>query len=88
MKAILKLQNLKCHGCANTIEKKLNSIENISNASVDNNNHTVSLLYKNESDLEIVKKTLQSLGYPEEGELNSFSEKAKSFVSCALGKIN
>lgn len=88
MKSTIKIQNLKCHGCATTIIKKLNLIKNISAIEVNNDNQTVSFLYENKSDLDVVKGLLQKLGYPEEGEKNSLGEKAKSIVSCAMGKIS
>ena len=88
MKAILKIQNLKCHGCANTITKKLSLLENISDLEVNNEEHTVSFQYKHENDLGFVKSTLNGLGYPEIGETNSIGEKTKSFVSCAIGRMS
>ena len=88
MKAIVKIQNLKCHGCATTITKKLTALENISEVEVDNDEHTVSFFYSDMLDLVKVKLTLNSLGYPEESDANSLSEKAKSFVSCAIGRIS
>jgi copper chaperone CopZ len=88
MKTSLKIQNLKCHGCANTITKKLNVLANISKVEVNNEKQTVSFEYENESDLIEVKSTLHNLGYPEEGETNSLGEKAKSYVSCAIGRMS
>jgi len=88
MKSTIKIQNLKCHGCANTITKKLNLVGTISEVEVNNDEQTVTFLHENEADLVLVKSTLQSLGYPEFGEANSLSEKAKSFVSCAVGRIS
>ena len=88
MKTTIKIQNLKCHGCANTITKKLNLLKNISEVEVNNDEQTVTFLYNNEADLVSVKSTLQSLGYPEFSEINSMGEKAKSFVSCALGRVS
>lgn len=88
MKTTIKILNLKCHGCANTITKKLNVLENILDVEVNIQKQTVSFAYKYELDLVAVKSTLNGLGYPEEGETNSLGEKAKSFVSCAIGRIS
>lgn len=88
MKTSIKIQNLKCHGCANTITKKLNLVEGISNVEVNNEAHTVTFFYENDANLALVKSTLHTLGYPEEGEVNSLGEKAKSYLSCAIGKIS
>ncbi len=88
MKAVFKIQNLKCNGCANTISKELNLLENISGVKVDHEEQTVSFLYAREADLVTAKSALQRLGYPVEGETNSLTEKVKSYVSCAIGRIN
>ncbi len=88
MKTTIKVQNLKCEGCANTISKKLHTIESISNVEVDVEKSLVEISYENEGIIETIKSTLNSLGYPEEGESNTFGNKAKSYVSCAIGKID
>jgi copper chaperone len=44
--------------------------------------------YTDESTLLNAKETLKSIGYPEDGKENSFGTKAKSYVSCAIGKMN
>jgi hypothetical protein len=36
----------------------------------------------------LVKEKLKALGYPEDGAANNFGTKAKSYVSCAIGKIS
>ena len=88
MKGTLKIQNLKCSGCANTILNKLSSIENINDVIVDNENDTVLFSYTTEEDLLLVKNTLVKLGYPVVGEKNALTTKVKSFVSCAIGRVN
>ena len=88
MKGTLKIQNLKCSGCANTILNKLPSIENINDVIVDNENDTVLFSYTTEEDLLLVKNTLVKLGYPVVGEKNALTTKVKSFVSCAIGRVN
>ena len=88
MKVTLKIQNLKCSGCANTILNKLSSIENINDVIVDNENDTVLFSYTTEEDLLLVKNTLVKLGYPVVGEKNALTTKVKSFVSCAIGRVN
>jgi copper chaperone len=87
MNTTLYIQNLKCGGCANTVTTKISAIENIENVKVDVENDTVTFDFVSESDLENVKKKLMSLGYPAVGEANPLSAKAKSFVSCAVGRM-
>ena len=51
-------------------------------------NDTVLFSYTTEEDLLLVKNTLVKLGYPVVGEKNVLTTKAKSFVSCAIGRVN
>ncbi len=87
MEAKFIIQNLKCGGCAHTITTKISAIEHVSDTIVDVENSTVQFHYNNENALMEVKSKLSSLGYPIEGDANSIVSKAKSFVSCAAGKI-
>ncbi|WP_396142046.1 heavy-metal-associated domain-containing protein [Flavobacterium sp.] len=88
MEATIYIQNLKCGGCANTITKNVTAIENITNVKVNVEESSVTFNYETEANLAVVKNKLQSLGYPEDGELNSLGSKAKSYVSCAIGKMS
>ncbi len=88
MNTTIKIQNLKCGGCANTITSKLNDVDGISNTTVDVEQEAVSFDFENESNLETVTLTLKKLGYPVIGDENSFGLKAKSYVSCAIGKVS
>lgn len=87
MKATLYVQNLKCGGCASTITKNITSIESITDVLVTVDESSVTFEYPTETKLLEVKAKLAGLGYPEDGELNSLGSKAKSYVSCAIGKI-
>ena len=83
----LEIVNLKCGGCANSIKKGLLTIDGIQEVSVDLETSKV-LVYT--TDIEIVEKVKQKLsamGYPEAGDANTIMHKAKSFVSCATGKM-
>jgi len=82
------VQNLKCGGCAHTIAKQINAMDNVKNVIVEPENSSVSFTYHNEAELLLVKDKLKQLGYPVAGEANSYFNKAKSFVSCATGKMN
>ncbi|WP_299127333.1 heavy metal-associated domain-containing protein [uncultured Winogradskyella sp.] len=83
----IKIQNLKCGGCANTIVTQLSKLVGISKVRVHNNTNEVRFNFKSEVNLELAKKKLSDLGYPAIGETNSFPKKAKSFVSCAVGRM-
>lgn len=88
METIIYVQNLKCGGCANTITKNIASIENITNVVVNIEESSIAFNYETEANLAEVKNKLQSLGYPEDGAANSLGSKAKSYVSCAIGKMS
>jgi copper chaperone CopZ len=88
MKTTLEIQNLKCGGCANTIITRLNGLENISEVTVNNEDDTVTFNYNNEANLQEATKLLSKLGYPIVGENNPLTKKAKSFMSCAVGRMN
>ena len=87
METTLQIQNLKCGGCANTIVTQLSKLNGISEVIVDNDKDEVSFNSNSEAKLEVVKKKLSDLGYPMVGEANSLPKKAKSFVSCAIGRM-
>lgn len=87
MKIDIKIENLKCGGCASTIKKGLLSLENINEVDVDVEKSIVSITSEVEN-LELIKEKLSNLGYPEVGDKNTIIHKAKSFVSCAVGKMD
>lgn len=88
MKTTVKIQNLKCGGCANTIGKKIGSLKNIDDVFVNVDNDEVSFGYRANEDLEAVKTELSKLGYPLRGENNPRMSQAKSYVSCAIGRFS
>lgn len=88
MKNSITVQNLKCDGCANTITNNLSKFENISEVQVDVESSTISFESADTEEISKVKEKLKSLGYPSVDDANSLTSKAKSFVSCATGKMN
>lgn len=87
MRTSIIVQNLKCGGCANTITSKLSQIENVTNIVVDIESSTVSFAAISSDDALNVKERLKALGYPSTEDANGVLSKAKSFVSCATGKM-
>ncbi len=81
------IENLKCGGCANTIKKGVSSVDGITEVNVDVEASEVTFTSENDV-LEAVKIKLSKLGYPAVGDKNSTLHKAKSFVSCATGKMS
>jgi len=87
MKTKFQVQNLKCGGCAKTISNKLSGIKEIKDVIVEKDSSSVSFDHQSADDASLVKEILRNLGYPTIDDENGFVEKAKSFVSCASGKM-
>ncbi len=88
MKTTLYIQNLKCGGCEKTIINKLSCLKNIENVSINQEYATVTFEHKIPQEIKTVKKELSKLGYPPFGEKNNSFKKAKSYISCAIGKTH
>jgi copper chaperone CopZ len=88
MKTSIIVQNLKCGGCAKTITNALSSLKGINDITVAVETATVAFESVTMEDAITVKNTLKALGYPSIDTNNSIKAKAKSFVSCASGKLN
>lgn len=80
----LQVVNIKCGGCRNTVISGLEKA-GFSKVDVDIACQEVSF----DGDVEKAKILLSKMGYPEAGseEAKSMMKKAKSYVSCAVGKI-
>ena len=87
MKTDIRIENLKCGGCAATIKKGILSIDGVQEVTIDLEESLVSVASEKEN-IEEVKSILSKLGYPEVGDKNTVLHKAKSFVSCAVGRID
>ena len=88
MTSVIPIQNLKCGGCAKTIITKLEEIPTITNVSVSVESSSVSFDALKQEDIATAKTKLKSIGYPSLDQENSVLSKAKSFVSCATGKLS
>ncbi len=84
----LEILNLKCGGCASSIKKGIIAVEGVNNVTVDLESSKVTVDTTNDAIISLVKKKLSSMGYPEVGDSNTVLHKAKSFVSCATGKMS
>ena len=90
MNIILELENIKCSGCANTISTKVMVFKGVTDVAVDIETGKVSI-QGDEDKRGDYATGLTKLGYPEAGSvqgLGSASAKAKSFVSCAVGRVS
>lgn len=91
MKQTFEVLNVKCGGCANTLitslEKDFGKVE----VNLDVTPREITLDIE-ENKLNDLKTKLRGLGYPlttdELSGLQKATTTAKSFVSCAIGKMN
>lgn len=85
-----KVQNVKCSGCAATLKSKLHEKFGEIEVNLEVEPREITLDIK-EDQTETLKNALRGLGYPLVDEKLNFFEnntaKAKSFVSCAVGKF-
>ncbi|MBW6489034.1 heavy-metal-associated domain-containing protein [Sulfurimonas sp.] len=92
MQKSFKALNIKCGGCANTIKKALADEFGEIDIDLTQEPRVVTLEIKDKEAGLVFRKKMRLLGYPLEDEnLGSFTKgglKAKSFISCAIGKIN
>jgi len=84
-----RVLNVKCNGCATTLKDKLR--DEFGEVEVDLEVMPREITIKKEEfDEDFLRERLKSLGYPMVDEDMNFVEdlgaKAKSFVSCAIGK--
>jgi len=90
MSLSIEVENIKCGGCANSIKKGLMDEAGVSTVEIDVENGMVSIDGEN-LDRDAIAEHLLKMGYPESGSVEGMkaaTAKAKSFVSCAIGKVS
>jgi copper chaperone CopZ len=87
MKETYWIENIKCGGCANSIRNAAMQVEGIVAAEVDIENQSVELDSDRPEAIPAVLEKLNRLGYPAAGQ-NNVLKKARSYVSCALGRLD
>jgi len=90
MRRSFEVLNVKCGGCANTLRKRLEPEFGKVEVDLESMPRRITLDIE-EDQLPKLRGILKGLGYPMADEQRAFIDagidKAKSFVSCALGKI-
>lgn len=91
MKKTFEVLNVKCGGCASTLTKSLKEEFGEVEVNLDVMPRQITLDVEDEQK-EALKLKLRSLGYPltsdELSGLQKATTTAKSFISCAIGKMN
>jgi copper chaperone len=91
MKTNITVENIRCGGCANTITKKLMSLDGVEGVDIAIEEQIVTIEAEDDSNRAAYIKALLAMGYPEKGSVEGLSAlkgKAKSVVSCAIGKVS
>ncbi|MDG2395562.1 heavy-metal-associated domain-containing protein [Candidatus Thioglobus sp.] len=86
----ITVENIKCGGCAGSITKKLSADFATDKIEVNIEQGIINIDI-DESKRDELAQVLLDLGYPEIDSVHGFDSakaKAKSFVSCAIGKID
>ena len=89
MQFVISVENIKCGGCARTIETSLLKLAGVTQVMVDIEQGQIQIEGEAFDSTEVAQKLL-SLGYPEKGSvegLASLTAMGKSFVSCAIGRF-
>ena len=90
MKIDIQVENIKCGGCAATIKKNILSDSRVNGVEVDIEEGIV-IIDSSEDARDEYSVALLKMGYPETGTAEGIAAakaKAKSFVSCAVGKVD
>ncbi len=85
----IEVDNLKCGGCENTIHNSILKLDGVHEVQIDSETSELSIVYEGDKQVteNLIEKKLALLGYPRKGTGNNF-QKAKSYVSCAIGKVS
>lgn len=84
---VIHIENLKCNGCATTIRKAMEGFAGVAHVEVINDEELVKVEHDDQTDRAQLVEKLGNLGYPEVGH-NSLGKKAKSYISCAVGRMS
>jgi copper chaperone len=86
----ISVENIKCGGCASTIRSRLQAMDGVNKIDVDIAEGIVTIDGAEDTRAAVTARLLK-LGYPESGTAEGIAAakaRAKSFVSCAVGRIS
>ena len=81
------VENIKCGGCVNSITNKLIEFPSITDVQLDKDTETIIITNDDSFKRHLIVDELLTMEYPEKGN-NNLIHKAKSYVSCAIGKMS
>lgn len=88
IKKQVHVANIKCGGCAHSIESALNQLDGVSQSKVAIEDGRIDLELVDLDILNTVLEKLSKMGYPEVSKENSLFMKAQSYAHCMIGKVN
>ena len=86
----IQVENIKCGGCGQRIRKQLLQLDAVDDLAIDVTAGALEITGDSKQREQVIQ-TLEKLGYPEVGSmqgLRAAGAKAKSFVSCAIGRLD
>lgn len=86
---IFNVDNIKCGGCVNSIQRQLSTIDGVNAVTVDVAEGRVTVDAASEL-TDTVRQALARLGYPESGTTTgvaAIGADLRSVVSCAIGRV-
>ena len=90
MQKTFQVENVKCGGCAATLKKKLEPLFGEVDVNLDVHPREITLKMEEEQ-MPRLQQALRDIGYPlstdKLGLIDTASTKVKSFVSCAVGRM-
>lgn len=81
----ITVENIKCGGCMTSIQNALLKLDLVEKVTIDEASATIFIT--GSISREKIMDKLNALGYPKKGD-NSPLKIAKSYVNCAIGKMN
>jgi copper chaperone CopZ len=81
----LIIENIKCGGCMTSIKKGILELAGVTHVDIALEEEKITI-EGNHLNRAAISKVLDGMGYPEKGKNTLFKE-AKSYVSCAIGKV-
>jgi copper chaperone CopZ len=81
----LFVENIKCGGCMSGIKNALLEFPGVKSVEIDLAEEKITIQGE-KLDRKAYLKKVDGMGYPEKGN-NTFLKEAKSYVSCAIGKV-
>lgn len=85
---IITIQNLKCGGCVKSVIQALKAFPEVSDVQVSLEDATVTIETTATGKRAEFETALSQAGYPPVGAANPLHRVAKSYVSCAIGRMS